>query len=52
MGSKFVEFVCLVFLLVSIVKVGAQQAVFDVMNHGGVADGKTDNSKVIVMSLS
>ncbi|KAL6284142.1 hypothetical protein ACE6H2_015071 [Prunus campanulata] len=46
MGSKFVQFVCLVFLLVSGVKVGAQQAVFDVMNHGGVADGKTDNSKV------
>ncbi|BFG29723.1 hypothetical protein CerSpe_159970 [Prunus speciosa] len=46
MGSKFVQFVCLVLLLVSIVKVGAQQAVFDVMNHGGVADGKTDNSKV------
>ncbi|BFG29640.1 hypothetical protein CerSpe_159140 [Prunus speciosa] len=40
------QFVCFVFLVVvSISRVRAKQTVFDVTKNGGVADGKTDNSK-------
>lgn len=47
------QFVCIVFfMVVSISRVRAKQTVFDVTKNGGVADGKTDNSKVIFLSLS
>ncbi|KAM1804622.1 hypothetical protein ACFX12_030467 [Malus domestica] len=46
MGSSLVVlFVCLVFLLVSLPRVLAQQTFFDVTKYGGVGDGITDNVK-------
>ncbi|KAM5567540.1 exopolygalacturonase [Rosa sericea] len=42
-----IQCVCLVLLLVTINKVQAQSKVYNVLEHGAVADGKFDNSKVL-----
>jgi hypothetical protein len=42
------RFVCFMFLVAWINEVGAGTIVFDVTKYGAVADGKTDNSKVIL----
>ena len=47
MASSFVHFVCLMFLFIFITKVKSDQRVFNVKRFGAVANGRTDNSKVI-----
>ncbi|KAL5548522.1 hypothetical protein UlMin_003753 [Ulmus minor] len=47
-SSDIVQFLCLVFLVVSITKVESQKRVFNVMSYGAIADGKSDNTKAIV----
>lgn len=45
-STSAIQCVCLVLLLVTINKVQAQSKVYNVLEHGAVADGKFDNSKV------
>ena len=48
MGSiSVIRCVYLMFLLACISEVGLGNTVFNVMEDGAIADGKTDNSKVI-----